>query len=194
MVNDNATLSVTVSGSSQLQPVTLSEGSSAGGATNAFYGVSSASTAPIKTGTLVLRGTTTVSIFSGTFSAGQTYPLIDYTGLNGTGQFVVGKLPPGLTATVVTNGSSIALAVTAVPAPPIISGGTMLSGGAFEISFSGPAGQAFKVLGTNVITAPLANWPVLLDGTFGIGGPVATNFVDSGAVTNRQQFYRIVWP
>jgi autotransporter-associated beta strand protein len=193
-VNDHTTLGVTVSGASQLKPEVLYEGTGGAGATNDFYGVSSTSTAPVQAGTLSLTSPTTINILSGTLVAGQTYPLIGYTTLDGPGSFVLGALPVGVTATVVTNGTSIALAVTGVLAPPTVTGGTMLPGGSFQIMFGGPAGQSFKVLGTNVITAPLATWPVLLNGTFGLGGPVATNFIDSGAATNRVGFYRIVSP
>ena len=38
-------------------------------------------------------------------------------------------------------------------------------------------------------------WPVLMTGTFGIGGPLATNFTDPSLITpNQQRFYRIVSP
>jgi autotransporter-associated beta strand protein len=195
-VNDGATLKVTAHGATAAIATggALTLGSGVGGATNQFVEVSSTGTAPIQAGSLTLTGTTTIDILSGGMLAGQTYPLIGFTTLDGAGNFVLGTLPAGVTATLVTSGSSIALAVTSVLAPPTISGGTMLPGGSFEIMFSGPAGQSFKVLGTNVITAPLATWPVLLNGTFGIGGPVATNFIDSGTATNRLGFYRIVSP
>jgi autotransporter-associated beta strand protein len=114
-IADASTLSVTVSGTSQLQPASLAEGSSIGGATNTFALVSSTSVAPVKTGTLTLKGMTTVNILSGTFSAGQTYPLINYTGIVGTGGFTVGALPGGVVATIVTNGNNIALNVTVAP-------------------------------------------------------------------------------
>jgi len=111
-VNDGATLGVTVSGSSQLSPSALTEGSASGPTINEFTGVTSAATAPIKVGTLTLQGTTTINVVSGAFAPGINYPLIAFTNLSGTGTFVVGTLPPAVVATVVTNGSTIALHVT----------------------------------------------------------------------------------
>ena len=114
MVNDGAALAVTVAGSSQLSPATLTEGT-AGATTNEFSGLLSASVAPVKAGTLTANATTTINILSGTFIAGQIYPLIAYTTLNGTGTFVLGTLPTGVTANLITYNNSIALNVTAAP-------------------------------------------------------------------------------
>jgi hypothetical protein len=60
--------------------------------------------------------------------------------------------------------------------------------------FNGPSGQPFRVLATNNVTAPPASWPVLATGTFGVGGPVLTNFVDTSATNDMSRFYRIVSP
>jgi hypothetical protein len=50
-------------------------------------------------------------------------------------------------------------------------------------------------LGTNVVNAPLTNWPVLMSGTFGVGGPIPTNFIDTNVTaTNKERFYRVVSP
>jgi Bacterial Ig-like domain (group 3)/Right handed beta helix region len=75
----------------------------------------------------------------------------------------------------------------------VISSGKMLAGGSFQLNFTGSSGQAFRVLGTNLLTAPLTNWPTLMSGIFGIGGPVITNYTEASA-TNTQRFYRIVSP
>jgi autotransporter-associated beta strand protein len=114
-LNDGAALGVTVSGTGQLSPATLTEGSASGPTTNEFAGVSSTAVAPIRAGTLALKGTTTINLISGALAAGQAYPLISYTTINGMGGFKLGTLPAGISATVVTNNSSIALNVTAAP-------------------------------------------------------------------------------
>lgn len=79
---------------------------------------------------------------------------------------------------------------------PIITGASQPPGnGAFQLEFSGTSNQTFKILGTNQLNAPLSNWPVLMTGTFGIGGPPATNFTDPASTgTNRQRYYRITSP
>jgi autotransporter-associated beta strand protein len=85
---------------------------------------------------------------------------------------------------------------TAQPIAPVLSGRTVLPGGSFRLTFSGPSNQTFKVLATNVLNAPRASWPVLMSGTFGVGGPIPTNFVDSNitTTTNKQRFYIIESP
>ena len=61
-----------------------------------------------------MNGSIRVNIASGTFATGNSYPLISYTSIGGTGGFVLGSLPRGLTASIVTNGGNIiALNVTA---------------------------------------------------------------------------------
>lgn len=62
-----------------------------------------------------------------------------------------------------------------------------------NLTFSDPAGQTFKLKGTNVLTPPLATWPVLESSYFGVGAPEAINFTDMGA-TNGQMFCIIAWP
>jgi len=110
-VKDNAALGVIVSGSGQLAPSTLSLGTS-GPTTNEFSGISSTATAPVNTGTLSLHGTTVVNVLSGAFTAGQIYPLISFSSITGSGGFALGTLPPGVTATLTTNGNAIALNVS----------------------------------------------------------------------------------
>ena len=120
-VNDGAALGVTVSGTSQLKTDTLNLGSSLA-TTTEFTSVSSTTTAPLYATNLVVNGTNTINIVSGTFSAGQIYPLIGFTGLSGGGGFVLGTLPPLVAATLVTNGSSIALNVSAATPVDVWSG------------------------------------------------------------------------
>jgi hypothetical protein len=76
-----------------------------------------------------------------------------------------------------------------------IAGAMKLADGSFQLTFTGEQGQPFRVLGTNLPGAPLGTWPALMSGLFGIGGPVTTNFSDTGVtLTQDQRFYRIASP
>jgi autotransporter-associated beta strand protein len=113
-VADGAGLRVAVSGSSQLPPGAVTLGSS-GATALEFDGLNSTSIAPINTGTLSVGGTVTVNITSGTFAAGNNYPLIQWTtsGPADASSFVLGS-SPGLTATLTVSGSTLYLNVSAV--------------------------------------------------------------------------------
>jgi len=112
-LSDGTTLTVSVFTGSQLSPSSYSLGSSAGPTTNTFTGLNSTNLAAINTGALTLTGTTKINIGTSTLSVG-IFPLISYTSISGTGGFVMGSLPPGVTANIITNNSAIALNVTAV--------------------------------------------------------------------------------
>lgn len=113
-VSDGATLGVTVSGASQLSPVTLALGTTAA-TTLEFDGLSSTNLAPIYAGTLAVGGPVTVNILNGTFAATNRYPLIQWTGTGPTdaGSFALGAAP-GLAATLSVAGSTLYLNVSAV--------------------------------------------------------------------------------
>jgi autotransporter-associated beta strand protein len=113
-VNDGATLTLNVAGTNQLAPSAYTLGSSAGPVTNGFAGLTSTTVAPVNAASLTLNGRTTVNIIGGSFAVGQAYPLISFSSISGSGSFVLGELPRGLAANIVTNGgNTIALNVTA---------------------------------------------------------------------------------
>jgi hypothetical protein len=58
------------------------------------------------------------------------------------------------------------------------------------MTFSGILGQPFRVLSTNSLGAPLANWPVLTNGFFGVGGSATI----SDPAMEQQRFYHIASP
>ena len=101
-------------------------------------------------------------------------------------------LPSGLSWDVsqLTVNGSIRVINTAPLVPPVLASGVSLGGGQFQLTFSGPSGQTYKVLTSTNVTLPMASWTQVSSGTFG-GSPVV--FTDSGA-TNAQQFYRAVSP
>ena len=76
-VADGATLGITATGT-QVTPGTLAVGTSSG-ATLVFDSVNSTTTALIAAGTLSAAGTTTINVNSGTFTVGQSYPLLSWT-------------------------------------------------------------------------------------------------------------------
>jgi fibronectin-binding autotransporter adhesin len=103
-VADNATLGITETSGTQATPTTLTLGSSTG-ANLEFDNVTNTATAPLIAGTLSFAGTNTININSGTFSVGQSYPLLSWT--NGSAPAVsLGVVADGA-GYLNTNGSTI---------------------------------------------------------------------------------------
>ena len=80
----------------------------------------------------------------------------------------------------------------AVPPPILLTGPTVLPGGAFQFSFTNAPGRTFSVLGTTNLTLPLTNWS-------GLGGATETapgqfQFSDPQATNNPLRFYRVRLP
>lgn len=117
VVSDGATLEDL--GGVSINPSTLVLGS-VNGCTNTFAGISSTTTAPIKTTNLAAAGIVTVNV-SGALNVG-VYPLISFVNNIGTGSFVVGTLPADVAGNIITNNSTIALNVTATGTPYIWKG------------------------------------------------------------------------
>ncbi len=76
------------------------------------------------------------------------------------------------------------------PVPPTLAGGTMSKGGSFQLNFTGPEGQSYKVVATTNMTQP-GSWSVIARGVFGSDPTV---FSDTNAPTPRARFYRLVSP
>jgi autotransporter-associated beta strand protein len=161
-VNDGTTLTLNVSGTNQLAPAAYALGSSTG-ATNEFVGLGSTTIAPVNAGALTLAGQTTVNLTGGSFVVGDTYPLISYTSIDGTGGFQVGSLPRGMAASIVTNGgNTIALSVTSfTPAKNVWTGS----------------------VNTNWDIVTTANWQTNGGADFYFDGD-ATRFDDTATATN----------
>jgi autotransporter-associated beta strand protein len=108
-VADGAALGVTTTGT-QLQPGTLTLGTSAG-ATLEFNNLTSTATPPIAAGTLSSAGTLTVNINSGTFSVGQSYPLLAWT--SGSAPTVNLVILNGFVGNTSVSGNTLILNITA---------------------------------------------------------------------------------
>ena len=108
-VADTAVLRVTAANTSQLLPVSITLGSSAG-ATIEFNSVSSTTVAPVSVGTYTLNGNDPLKVVGGIFVNSNSYPLIHYVTKTGTGTNTF--VPPGgMTATLSTSNNTIYLNV-----------------------------------------------------------------------------------
>ena len=172
IVGGGAKLTVMVSGTSQLTPSNLTLGGSTG-ATNEFDGVNSLSIAPIRSGNLILTGHNTINLVGGSFVPGNTYPLISFNSISGTGSVTLGTQLSGVNATIVTNVSSIALQVAG-----------LFSTNQFTLrvtsvrGVSMPAGITTNVYGTLIyasVGSPIFN---------GTTQYLATGWTGSGSVIN----------
>jgi autotransporter-associated beta strand protein len=135
-------------------------------------------------GTLVVTNITTNML-----TAGQTFTLYP-TASAYNGKFdalVLPSLGAGLiwnTANLTVNGS-IAVAVQ-----PQITGATM-SGGTFQVSFTGPVGASYTLLAATNVTLPLSSWTVVGTGTI-TNSPMTVP--DSTSSGYSQRFYTIAVP
>jgi autotransporter-associated beta strand protein len=116
-VADGATLNVSAHGATPAitSPGDLTLGTS-GACTLGFSGLTSTNVAAVNANNVVINGTVTINI-SGSVGIGQL-PLLRYaTALSGPGAFVLGSLPVGVTASLVTNipNQSVDLNVTGAP-------------------------------------------------------------------------------
>lgn len=117
-VADGAELDVQVTGSGlEISPASATLGATTGSVLDIDLGTfGNASAAPLNvSGAFAANGTTTVNILGGDLTIGE-FPLIKYGTRAGSGNFVLGSLPPGVVAALVTNvpNGSIDLNVTAV--------------------------------------------------------------------------------
>ena len=108
-----------LSGNAQISPANLTVGNSTLDFDLGNFGNPANSGAPWNlTGNLAVNGTVTINIADALPQVGQ-FPLIKYGSLSGSGGIVLGTVPIGVVATIVTNNvnSSIDLNITAVKLP-----------------------------------------------------------------------------
>lgn len=134
VVADNATLEVSVqSANGQLNQSSLALGSSTGATLNFdLGGFGNPSSAALNVGgPVTVNGTITININDGFSQVGQ-FPLIQFPNgdLTGSGHFVLGSIPTGVTANLVVTSTSVSLDITAVTLP-VWQG---LAGGTWDLS------------------------------------------------------------
>lgn len=118
-VANNAGFGVTVlAANGQISPANLTiSGPTAASLDFNLGGFGNPSSAPINVaGTLDVNGTVTVNITDDLPQLGQ-FPLVAYSSRTGAGNFILGTMPVGVGASIVTNGNTIALNITAVNLP-----------------------------------------------------------------------------
>ncbi len=79
-----------------------------------------------------------------------------------------------------------------VPTPPYLTGLTILSNGAFQLTFSNLSAAKFSVCGATDIALPPGDWPLL--GPASEVAPGQFQFIDPDAANNSQRFYRVRSP
>jgi fibronectin-binding autotransporter adhesin len=113
VVSDSVTLGVSAPNGASWAPTTMTVGTNTGTAVLNLNAVST-TVAPLAPGTLTFTGSgDTINVVGGTFTAGNSYPLIACTNPI-VGSYTAGTLPPGVTGTISTVGNSIVLSVSAV--------------------------------------------------------------------------------
>jgi autotransporter-associated beta strand protein len=156
-VADGATLGVFGNGS-QVTPATLTLGT-ASGANLEFDNVSSTTLAPLAAGTISATGPITLNIGSGSFNTiGQVFPLFSWG--SGSAPTVVLGTVNGANGTLVTNGNTLALKITATAY--IYTG---LNGGVWDLATA----NNWKQSGSSVVFGNGA--PALFDDSAATGTP-----------------------
>ena len=121
-VSDGAALAVSQSGNGDTVPMSSLNLGSGSGATLELVNASSVSLIPLITvSNLIANAVTTINV-SGLLTAGQQLPLIGFTNRFGSGSFVLGSLPDGVSGTLATNGNTIVLNVSSGVSPLVWSG------------------------------------------------------------------------
>ena len=109
----NGTALAVSAGGTQILPTTLALGTSAG-VTLEFENITSTAAAPIAAGTLSSGGTVSIKVNSGSFVAGQSYPLLAWS--SGAAPAVNLSALSGATGSLSTNGNSIRLNISSTNA------------------------------------------------------------------------------
>ena len=116
-VSGGATFGVVLAkANAQLAVPVLTIGPAGGGLSFNFAGSGSQPVAPLHAASLTINGPVTVDIAGYNFSPGE-FPLVQYGLRTGIGSFILGSLPPGMVAQIVTNvpNNSIDLVVSTAP-------------------------------------------------------------------------------
>jgi hypothetical protein len=142
--------------------------------------------------TLTCGGSLIVTNFGpDALAAGDSFKLFNATTFAGV--FTNFNLPP-LATNLMWNTSQIAangtLSVIAI-VPPVLSGAALFGGGGFQLTFSGPAGQTYKILTSTNLVLPMVNWTFVTNGTFSASPVTFTNGIAPGTPAG---YFRIASP
>jgi hypothetical protein len=85
---------------------------------------------------------------------------------------------------------SLAVTVQAVLEAPVIASEAIV-GGNFQITFTGPTGQTWKVMTSTDVTLAMTNWTMLSNGTFTASPETVT---DASGASQPGLFYRVISP
>jgi autotransporter-associated beta strand protein len=178
---NNAALGVSVAtanGSLNVSSLTLGASSAS---TLEFQNLNSTSVAAITAGAVAINGTVTVNITSGTFAAGQNYPLLAYSSVSGGGGYTLGTLPGGMVATLNTASSPVTLHVSSVVNRTPTNIVTSVSNGVLTMLW--PADHTGWLLQSNAVgVANSGAWQP-------VPGSTTTNSVSITISTNTPQVY-----
>jgi hypothetical protein len=72
--------------------------------------------------------------------------------------------------------------------------GVILNAGSLKFTFTNATGLSFSVLGTNVLTAPKTNWPVVGAAVESPAGSGNYQFTDPNPATNGVRYYLLRQP
>jgi autotransporter-associated beta strand protein len=129
-------------------------------------------------------------------ASGATVDLT-YSGTDTIAALSVGGVsqPPGVYGASASNPGSVFTGIGTVTIPvsaqPQITGASMLSGGTFQVAFTGPVGSNYTLLAATNVTSPLSNWTVVGAGTIN-SSPMTVQDMTAGGY--KQRFYAIAVP
>jgi PKD repeat protein len=143
---------------------------------------------------VVFTNTSANTFTNSIWSFGDGNMATNTTGANVTNKYnVAGTFTVSL-AVSGTGGANLATSNNYVVVKPVpaIGNPMLLSGTGFVFSgTNGVAGAQYRIVSTNSLTVPLANWPTVFTGTFKPDG--SYNYTNSPA-TNSARFFRLVSP
>ena len=136
-----------------------------------------------------LTGTATQTVnYAASGTAVSAVPNSGYAFTNWTdGSLTNPRTDANATSNITVTANFVLLAVV----PPVITGSPVLGAGGFQLTFSGPAGQTYKILTSTNLSLPVAGWSVLTNGTFSAGPVTFTNGLPPGSPAG---YFRIASP
>jgi autotransporter-associated beta strand protein len=138
--------------------------------------------------TATYGGTLAVTNVAGTLTAGQSFPLFSANSANGSFDIITPATPgPGLAWEF--NPTTGTLLVVATQPPQFTQ--FSVSGGAFTMSGTGPAGSSYRIYAATNMALSFSEWTPVATGAFSGG---MFSFTDEQATNYPVRFYRAVSP